>query len=149
MSRALKIGLPIALLGVVYLAILTFVSNMSPLDALSSPFRFLVTVRDAPELLRMSAGLSEVDPARLADALRHLSVSQNLKSDGDQRSPIDPHYLQTLLSNDHGAELFVLKTGEEYDVRVLLPDAPTDTAPKLAAAVKQALVPLGFKEVGK
>ena len=149
MSRALKIGLPVALVGVVVLTITVFVSMMSPLAALSSPFRFLVTVREVPELLRMSAGLNEVDPARLTEALRSLSASQNLKPDEDESDPVDPHYRETSLSDSHGAQLSVINTSEEYYVRVLLSDAPTDTAPKLAVAVKQALVLLGFREVGK
>ena len=103
MSRALKIGVPAALVGVVFLTISVLVSMMSPLDALSSPFRFLVTVRNVPELLRMTAGLDEVDPARLTDALRSLSVSQKLKPDGDESYPIDPYFLRTSMSDNHGA----------------------------------------------
>ena len=143
-----KIKLAAALAGIVGLvAVASFLATMSPLEALFSPFRWLVTTRDVPERLRMSADLSKVDSSRLTDALRQVSVAQDLKPDGSQTEPGDPHYLATSLSDSHGNRLSVLKTSGEYYARVLQRESSTDAASGLAYAVRQALLPLGFKEL--
>ena len=149
MSRIQRIGLAAVLVVIGLATVTAFLINMTPLEALSSPFRRLVTIRDVPERLQMSAGVKDVNLFRLAEVLQNLSALQNLKADGEQLDPSNPHYVETSLSDGHGARLSILKTSGEYYARVLQLGCRNDSASTLAKAVRQSLIPLGFREVGK
>ena len=127
------------------LALVAFVSGMSPLAALTPPFSWFVTVETDPEGLLMEADVTAVDPALLSETLHALAASQGLTDDDPARSDVrNPAFYQASFSDAADDNILVTKSAGQYQVQVFQHRGSSSAIDRLVDATSRALAPLGF-----
>lgn len=147
MTRSAKTWLVLGTAGLMLLllGVASFVSGMSPLAALSSPFSWFISVREVPERLRLRASVDRIDPEQLSKTLRALAASQGLTTDADGVDPRNPSFYETQLANGKGGSLILMKTGGQYVLQIFQNSGSEDSLKPLIDATAKAFSALGFK----
>ncbi len=147
-ARSGRVGAILLIGGVLLVLVVTgvFVATMSPLEALSSPFRFLVTTRIVPERLTMEADVQAVDAARLSETVRSLVTSEQLRTDGDGVDPTHAFFYEASFSDKNGVNLLISQSSGHSFVQIFQDHGTKESIRPLIAATSHAFAELGFKE---